>query len=88
MADGLNRILGDSPGRVIIKLLVVSIVVGFIMSVLGFTPYDLIYGIRDFVVDLWRSGFAALGRVGDYLLIGAAIVIPAFIIIRLFSYRR
>ena len=64
MADGLNKILGDSPGRVIVKLLVVSIVVGFIMSVLGFTPYDLIYSIRYFVVDILHSGLAAMVRVG------------------------
>lgn len=88
MADGVNRFLGDSPGRVIIKLLVVSIVVGFIMAVFGWTPYGVIDTIRDFVLDLWHSGFAALGRVGDYLVLGAAIVIPAFIILRLFSYRR
>lgn len=88
MADGMNRFLGDSPGRVIVKLIVVSIIVGFVMAVFGWTPYGVLYTIRDFVLDLWHSGFAALGRVGDYLLLGAAIVVPAFIILRLFSYRR
>jgi len=88
MADGVNRLLGDTPGRVIVKLLVVSIIVGFVMTVFGLTPYGVIYAVRDFVLDLWHSGFAALGRVGDYLLLGAAVVIPAFIILRLLSYRR
>ncbi|WEZ85023.1 DUF6460 domain-containing protein [Rhizobium sp. 32-5/1] len=88
MADGVNRFLGDTPGRLIIKLLVVSIIVGFVMSAFGWSPYDIIYTIRNFVLDLWHSGFAALGRVGDYLLIGAVVVIPAFIILRIISYRR
>ena len=88
MADGVNRFLGDSPGRVIVKLLVVSVIVGFVMAVFGWTPYGILYTIRDFVLDLWYSGFAALGRVGDYLLLGAAVVIPAFLILRLFSFRR
>lgn len=88
MADGVNRFLGDTPGRVIVKLLVVSVIVGFVMAVFGWTPYGILYTIRDFVLDLWHSGFAALGRVGDYLLLGAAVVVPAFIILRLLSYRR
>ncbi|ASY55129.1 hypothetical protein SS05631_c01700 [Sinorhizobium sp. CCBAU 05631] len=88
MSDGVNRFLGDSPLRVLVKLVVVSILVGFVMTVFDWRPMDLLDGIRDFVVDLWLTGFAALGRVGDYLLLGAAVVIPAFIILRLFSYRR
>lgn len=88
MADGVNRFLGDSPLRVLVKLLVVSIIVGFVMAVFGWTPYGILYTVRDFVFDLWHSGFAALGRVGDYLLLGAAVVIPVFIILRVLSYRR
>ena len=88
MSDGVNYFLGDSPLRVLVKLVVVSILVGFVMTVFDWRPMYLLDGIRDFVVDLWRTGFAALGRVGDYLLLGAAVVIPAFIILRLLSYRR
>ena len=65
-----------------------SLVVGFVMKVFGWRPLDFHYGVRRFVVDLWLSGFAALGEFGDYLVIGASIVIPLFIILRLFNYRR
>ena len=44
--------------------------------------------IGDFILDLWNTGFKTLGRLGDYLLLGAAIVVPVFIVIRLLSYRR
>jgi hypothetical protein len=88
MSDGINKFLGDSPLRVLVKLLVVSILVGFVMTVFDWYPADIYYGIRNFLLDLWRTGFAALGRVGDYLLLGAVVVIPLFIILRLFSYRR
>ncbi|SIQ60877.1 hypothetical protein SAMN05880582_102283 [Rhizobium sp. RU20A] len=88
MAEGLNRFLGDTPGRVIIKLIVVSIIVGFVMAVFHVNPADILFTIRDFVLDLWHTGFAALGRVGDYLILGGVIVIPAFIILRLLSWRR
>ncbi len=88
MSDGINRFLGDSPLRVLVKLVVVSILVGFVMTVFDWYPADVYYGIRNFLLDLWHKGFAALGRVGDYLLLGAAVVIPAFIILRALSYRR
>ncbi|MDW9740147.1 DUF6460 domain-containing protein [Sinorhizobium meliloti] len=88
MSDGINKFLGDSPLRVLVKLLVVSILVGFVMTVFDWYPADIYYGIRNFLLDLWRTGFTALGRVGDYLLLGAVVVIPLFIILRLFSYRR
>ena len=88
MSDGLNRFLGDTPLRVLVKLLILSVVAGFLMSVFGLYPDDSLYAVRNFVLDLWRSGFAALGRVGDYLLLGAVIVIPIFIVIRLLSFRR
>ncbi|MBP1885845.1 MULTISPECIES: DUF6460 domain-containing protein [Sinorhizobium] len=88
MSDGLNKFLGDTPLRVLVKLVVVSILVGFVMTVFDWYPVDIFFGIRNFLLDLWRTGFAALGRVGDYLLLGAAIVIPAFLILRVLSYRR
>lgn len=88
MSDEVNRFLGDSPGRTLVKLAVVSLIVGFVMKVFGWQPWDLVAGIRHFVLELWHSGFAALGRFGDYLILGATIVLPLFVILRLFNYRR
>ncbi|AIC25767.1 MULTISPECIES: DUF6460 domain-containing protein [Rhizobium] len=88
MSDQVNRFLGDSLGRTLIKLIVVSLIVGFVMTIFGLTPWNIIYGFRDFILEIWHRGFSALGRVGDYLLLGATIVIPLFLILRLFSYHR
>jgi hypothetical protein len=88
MSDQANRFLGDTIGRTIVKLLVVSLIVGFVMSAFHWYPIDVFYAIQDFFRELWRTGFAALGSVGRYLLLGATIVIPAFIILRLLNYRR
>lgn len=87
MSDSVNRFLGDTPGRTIVKLIVVSLIVGFIMAVFGIVPADILFGIRNFILDIWNTGFAALGRIGDYLLLGATIVIPVFIVLRLMSSR-
>jgi len=86
--SALNRFLGDTPLRVVIKLVVVSFLVGMVMTAFGWSPMDVYYGIRNFVFDLWHMGFAALGRFGAYLMLGAAVVVPAFVILRILSYRR
>ena len=88
MSNEANRILGDTPARTAIKLVVVSLIVGFAMTIFGIAPWDVVAGIRDFILDLWHTGFAALGRIGDYLLVGATVVVPVFIILRVLSYRR
>lgn len=82
------RFLGDSPLRVLLKLVVVSLLVGVVMSTFGWSPYDVLYGIEDFFVRLWNMGFGAIDRVVGYVLLGAAIVVPAFLVLRLFSLRR
>ncbi|WP_406873587.1 DUF6460 domain-containing protein [Aminobacter sp. P9b] len=86
--SGLARFLGDTPFRVFIKLLVISFLVGIVMSAFGWSPSDVLYGIRNFFLDIWHMGFRAIDRFLGYFLLGAAIVIPAFIILRLFSYRK
>ncbi|PTM97631.1 DUF6460 domain-containing protein [Mycoplana dimorpha] len=88
MSDGVNRFLGDTPLRIIVKLLILSVALGFLMSVFGLYPEDILRGVRDFVINLWETGFEALGRVGDYLMLGAVIVVPVFFLIRILSYRR
>jgi Family of unknown function (DUF6460) len=88
MAVNVSGFLGDTPGRLIVKLIVVSLIVGVAMSAFGLSPWDIFSGIREFVMRLWNMGFSALGKFADYLLLGACVVIPAFILIRILSYRR
>lgn len=86
--SALTRFLGDSPLRVALKLIVVSFLVGIVMSVFGWSPFDILQGIREFVLGIWNMGFAAVERFFGYFLLGAAIVVPAFVILRIFSLRR
>ena len=86
--SGLTSFLGDSPLRVFLKLLVVSFLVGVVMSAFGWSPFDVLQWIEDTVLRIWNMGFATVDRFVGYLALGAAIVIPAFIILRLLSYRR
>ena len=84
----INRFLGDTIGRTIIKLLVISFIVGVVMAAFNWSPFDVFYVVRDFIVRIWQQGFAALGRVGEYLALGAGIVVPVFLLLRILNYRR
>lgn len=88
MAGRLTQFLGDTPGRTALKLLVLSFIVGAVMSVFHWYPMDVVYLVRDALLSIWEMGFAALGRFGGYLLLGAAVVVPVFLILRLLSFRR
>jgi hypothetical protein len=86
--SAINKFLGDSPLRVLLKLLVVSFLVGVVMSAFGWSPWDVLDWVRDTALRVWNLGFSTVDRFFGYMLLGAAIVIPAFLILRLFSYRR
>lgn len=86
--SALTRFLGDSPLRVLLKLAVVSFLVGLVMSAFGWSPLDIVHGIREFLLAIWNMGFRAFGHFAGYLMLGAAIVVPAFLILRILSYRR
>ena len=85
--NALNRFLGDTPLRVAVKLLVLSLVVGVVMSVVGWFPRDILRGIVNFFRSIWELGFDAIANSLEYLVLGAAVVIPAFIIIRILNMR-
>lgn len=88
MTDRLTQFLGDTPGRTIVKLLVISLVVGIIMSALQFTPMDFWYAVRDFFRWIYELGFEAFERIGIYFVYGAMVVVPVFLVIRLMSAGR
>ena len=86
--SAVTRFLGDTPFRVALKLIVVSFLVGIVMSVFGWSPFDILSGIREFALGIWNMGFKAVERFFDYFLLGAAVVVPVFVVLRLLSYRR
>lgn len=83
MSQTLNRILGDTPGRVLVRLVFLSLVAGVVMAALGIEPYDIVDGIRDFVESIWNMGFSAVEKVFRYFLLGAVVVVPIWILLRL-----
>ena len=85
--SAITRFLGDTPLRVFVKLAVVSVITGMLMSVFGWRPWDVVDAITSFVERVWNLGFAVVYDSLEYLFLGAAVVIPVFIVIRILSYR-
>jgi hypothetical protein len=84
MADNLvTRFFGGSPLMVLVRLVLLSILVGVVLSVLGFDPWNIIPSIKRFVIGIWDMGFDAVRWIWRYFLLGAIIVIPIWLIIRL-----
>lgn len=83
----LRRFLGGSPLAVIVRLTVVSILVGALFMWLGIRPADVFEQLGDIVDRLWALGFQSLRGLGDYIIAGAAIVVPVWLVLRLLSYR-
>lgn len=85
--SGLERLLGERPGSLAIKLVLISLFVGFIMSVFGFNAADLVRGAAEAVRDMLRDSGAVFRQLGSYVLTGAAIVLPVWLILRLLQRR-
>jgi len=79
----LSRFLGGSPLGVIFRLALLSILVGVILEALGFDPLNILVSLRMVFRRVWELGFDAVRWLGRYLLLGAAVVVPIWLIMRL-----
>jgi len=75
--------MGGRPASVIIKLVLISLLVGFVMSVFGFNAADLVRGAVEMVQDAIKDGAGVFRQLGTYVIAGAAIVVPIWLLLRL-----
>jgi Family of unknown function (DUF6460) len=69
----------------IIRLVLLSIVVGIVLSALNIRPRDLIYHVQRFVDFIYSLGFGAIESAAQYFLLGAVVVVPIWLVSRLIS---
>ena len=86
--DGLNRFLGGSPLAVAFRLILLSILVGVVLAAIGFDPYNILRSIELLFHRLWDLGFDAVNWLWRYFLLGAVIVIPIWLLSRVFGSPR
>ena len=80
-----NQLFGGNPLAVIIRLVLLSIVVGIVLSALGVTPDNFLYSIQRLIQRVYDLGFGAFEWAFGYLLLGAVVVVPIWLVMRLFS---
>ncbi len=86
--DLVVRFLGGSPASVIIRLVVLSFVLGVILTALGVSPFDIVNSFQRLAWRLYNMGFDALVWIWRYFLIGAVIVFPVWLIMRVVKFGR
>src|SRR6267142_7165221 len=77
------RFFGGPPLSVIFRLILLSILIGVILEVLGLDPWNIIQSLRTLLQRIWDMGFDAIRWLWRYLVLGAAIVVPIWLIMRL-----
>lgn len=80
-----NRILGGSPGTVIAKLVFLSLLVGAFLAFFDITPFALVKGLADWLHNALDLSVDTLVRIGGWLVAGAVIVLPLWLISRLLA---
>ena len=86
--SALRRFLGGSPTGVFLRLLFLSVLVGAVMSMLGMTPGRLFWHLYDSARALIEVGLASLHDFGGWILAGAIVVVPLWLIARLVAVSR
>ena len=82
------RWVGGSPLGVLVRLILVSILVGVILSALGLDPFDIIQSVERLIRSIWNMGFDAIRWLWRYFLLGALFVIAIWFIMRMINTPR
>ena len=83
-----QQFFGNSVARTLVRLVLLSIVVGIVFSVLGITPFNLIDRMEQLVRRILDLGLDAFRSAFGYFLLGAVVVIPIWIVMRLLKVGR
>ena len=86
--SALRRFLGGSPVSVAVRLLFLSLLVGAVMAMLGLTPGALLFHAYDAAFALYELGLETFHGFGRWILAGAVIVVPLWLISRFMAMGR
>lgn len=78
-----RQFFGDSVGGTILRLVLLSIVVGIVFSALGITPFNIVERIELLVRRIAELGIDSFRWAFNYFLLGAIVVVPIWFIVRL-----
>lgn len=80
----MQDFLGGSPLSILVKLIFLSLLVGALLAFLNVTPFELVDRIMRLLRSMFGLSFEALRDIGRWVLYGAIIVVPIWVLMRLF----
>jgi hypothetical protein len=86
--DTLSRFLGGKPTTVILKLVIISVIVGALLHWVGLSPLSLLRGVEAMIKGLIGTGWDAVRNIAEFALYGAMVVVPVWLIARAISARK
>ena len=87
MNNVVSRFVGGSPVTVLLRLIVVSFVVGFLLETFGFDPVGLLNEAVRAARHIIEFGLTDVRQIGRILLTGAMVVVPVWLALRLLDSR-
>jgi uncharacterized protein DUF6460 len=81
--DYIQRFFGGPPLAVVGRLILLSILVGVILAAIGLDPWNILESVRRLIERVWNMGFDAVRWLWRYFLLGAVIVVPIWLLVRL-----
>jgi hypothetical protein len=84
----IQNFLGGSPLSVLVKLIFLSLLVGAFLAFLDVTPFELVNRLMRAFRSVFGLSFDAVRDIGRWVLYGAIIVVPVWLLVRLFNAAR
>ena len=81
--DVVNRFFGGPPLSVLARLVLLSILVGVVLAAIGLDPMNILHSIERLLRNIWDMGFDAVRWLWRYFLLGAVLVVPIWLLVRL-----
>jgi hypothetical protein len=86
MANGsVDRFFGGSPLWVAVRLILLSIVIGVLLTALGLDPWNIFESVERLIRWIYNLGWDAVTWLWRYFVLGAVLVVPIWLIVRLIN---
>ena len=81
--NAVSRFFGGPPLSVAVRIILLSVLVGVILSALGLDPWNIWRSIERLIRTIWDMGWDAIVWVWRYFLLGAVLEVPIWLVVRL-----
>ena len=78
-----RQLFGDSVAGTVIRLILLSVVVGIVFSALGINLFNIVERLQLLERRIADLGFDAFHWAFNYFLLGAVVVVPIWLVVRL-----